>query len=174
MHAGAASGNVPRAGQPQERCGQFLHTTYLPFITIPSRLWESGRSLTGHNIRYRGASLFQNDIVGLNPFALLLFWSQGTLDVGLIDSVCASDNPDRWVSFLSIAAFFVSFFFSSILWSFCSINFFIHNSYIAVLVVFLNCLKNVINIFLFIFEFTISNNYFAVLSLALFWEIEIH
>lgn len=24
-----------------------------------------------------------------------LFWMQGTLDVGLIDSVCASDNPDR-------------------------------------------------------------------------------
>lgn len=30
------------------------------------------------------------------PILLFLFiYVQGTLDVGLIDSVCASDNPDR-------------------------------------------------------------------------------
>lgn len=28
-------------------------------------------------------------------FTFLSIYMQGTLDVGLIDSVCASDNPDR-------------------------------------------------------------------------------
>lgn len=31
------------------------------------------------------------------PVTCVFLTVQGTLDVGLIDSVCASDNPDRWV-----------------------------------------------------------------------------
>lgn len=67
-------------------------------IATPEQLLEmSHEQANPKNAVVSVLTLYALSLLKFLPLLTTVFFSfsQGTLDVGLIDSVCASDNPDR-------------------------------------------------------------------------------